>query len=96
MPVLVLPELFEKRALEPTATLFIASRLEAAPVPLLYKAESPTATRLLRSVFNFNAWVPIATLLYPEVFVESAKNPLAVLLLPAVFDDNAAFPLAVL
>jgi len=68
----------EYKALEPIA-VFLEPSSQTAPVPLLYRAESPMATRLVRSVFLFNALLPMATFEYPVVLEYSDLKPSAVL-----------------
>ncbi len=86
---LLLPKLFAISDLLPTAVLKDPCPAPA-PTPLKYSAESPTATKLPRTVLLYKAPMPTATLLYPVVFLFKDSNPTAVLLFPLVVVFAAA------
>src|SRR5580765_7874517 len=95
--VLAFPMVFENNDFDPTAVL----ENPKAPgtglfLPLLNNAESPTATKLVPSVFDLKASVPIAILLKPLVFEESDRMPMAILSLPVFVEESDDAPIAVL
>ena len=61
MSVAVCPTRFD--VIVPTAVFHLPSENWVVPIELLNNAESPIATKLLRSVFILNASMPKATLL---------------------------------